>query len=314
MRIVFMGTTDFSKVILVDLIKQHEVVLVVTQPDRPFGRKQILKPTPVKELALLNQIPVFQPDKIKTDYQPVLDANFDVIVVAAFGQMIPKIVLDYPKYKAINVHASLLPKYRGGSPMHTAIKNGDDETGVTIMYMAPKMDAGAMLLQKSLPIEFSDNVGTIESKLAVLGSELLLQTLNQVKENKINPISQDETKVTFAWNIKPEEEQLDFNKNSLEIYNHVRAFNPWPVAHFTIDNTKIKVYEVSMIVINSDKYDSFLPGTVVDIIKGDVYVKTLDGVILIKLIQPAGKNVMEMRAFMNGGGKSLFYIGKQLNI
>lgn len=313
MKIVFMGTTEFSKVILSDLMKSHEVVLVVTQPDRPFGRKQIMKPTPVKELALLNQIPVFQPEKIKADYQPIIEVKPEVIVVAAFGQMIPKIILDYPKYKAINVHASLLPKYRGGSPMHTAIKNGDAETGVTIMYMAPKMDAGSMLMQKSMPIEYTDNVGTIESKLAVLGSNLLLETLELIRQDKLKPTVQDESLVTFAWNIKPEEERLDFNKKSLEIYNHVRGFNPWPVAHFTIDSTKIKVLEVSVIEDKSKQYDLIAPGTIADIIKGDVFVKTLDGIIQLKLIQPAGKNVMDMRAFMNGSGKTLFYIGKQLN-
>lgn len=310
MKIVFMGTTDFSTIILEKLIKRHQVSLVVTQPDRPFGRKQLLKASPVKELALKHNIEVFQPEKIKSDYQRVLDHSPDCIVVAAFGQMIPKIILDYPKYKSINVHASLLPKYRGGSPMHTAIKNGDKETGITIMYMAPKMDAGSLILQKSLPIEYSDTVGDLEKKLAVLGADLLIEALDLVEQNKVVSIPQNEEQVTFAWNIKPEEELLDFNRKSIDIYNHVRAFNPWPTAHLIIDSLKIKVFDIAVVNELLNQYEQFQPGQVVDVIKGNVYIRTLDGVIMIQKIQPAGKNVMLMKEFMNGTGKSIFYVGK----
>lgn len=310
MKIVFMGTTDFSTIILEKLIKHHQVSLVVTQPDRPFGRKQLLKASPVKELAIKHNIEVFQPEKIKSDYQRVLDHSPDCIVVAAFGQMIPKIILDYPKYKSINVHASLLPKYRGGSPMHTAIKNGDKETGITIMYMAPKMDAGSLILQKSLPIEYSDTVGDLEKKLAVLGADLLIETLDLVEQNKVVAIPQNEEQVTFAWNIKPEEELLDFNRKSIDIYNHVRAFNPWPTAHLIIDSLKIKVFDIAVVNELLNQYEQFQPGQVVDVIKGNVYIRTLDGVIMIQKIQPAGKNVMLMKEFMNGTGKSIFYVGK----
>lgn len=310
MKIVFMGTTDFSTIILEKLIKHHQVSLVVTQPDRPFGRKQLLKASPVKELAIKHNIEVFQPEKIKSDYQRVLDHSPDCIVVAAFGQMIPKIILDYPKYKSINVHASLLPKYRGGSPMHTAIKNGDKETGITIMYMAPKMDAGSLILQKSLPIEYSDTVGDLEKKLAVLGADILIEALDLVEQNKVVAIPQNEEQVTFAWNIKPEEELLDFNRKSIDIYNHVRAFNPWPTAHLIIDSLKIKVFDIAVVNELLKQYEQFQPGQVVDVIKGNVYIRTLDGVIMIQKIQPAGKNVMLMKEFMNGTGKSIFYVGK----
>lgn len=310
MKIVFMGTTDFSAIILEELLNYHDVSLVVTQPDRPFGRKQVLKASTVKELALKHNIDVFQPERIKSDYEPVINHSPDCIVVAAFGQMIPKIILDFPKYKSINVHASLLPKYRGGSPMHTAIKNGDLETGITIMYMAPKMDAGALILQKSLPIELTDTVGTLEKKLATLGAKLLIEALILVEQDKVISISQNEDQVTFAWNIKPEEERLDFNQKSLDIYNHVRAFNPWPTAHFVIDDLKIKVFDISIVHEYPKQYEEFHPGQVVDIIKGNVYIKTLDGVVIIQTIQPAGKNVMSMKDFMNGAGKSVFYVGK----
>jgi len=310
MKIVFMGTTDFSVPILEGLLKHHEVTLVVTQPDRPFGRKQFLKPSPIKEFALSNHLRIFQPEKIRTDFQPVLDETPDVIVVAAFGQMIPKIILNYPKYKCINVHASLLPKYRGGSPMHTAIKNGELETGVTIMYMAPKMDAGELLSQQSIPIEDSDTVGTLEKKLSMIGIDLLLDTLDQLQKNLIKSFPQDESKVSFAWNIKPEEELIDFSKTTREVYNHVRAYNPWPVTHFVVDGLKIKVFEVAIANISSETYVKVLPGEVADIIKSEVYIRVKDGIIVLKTIQPSGKNAMDIKAFMNGVGKSIFYVGK----
>lgn len=312
MKIVFMGTTDFSVPILAGLLNHHEVSLVVTQPDRPFGRKQELKPSPVKEFALSKRLKIFQPEKIKTDYQIVLDEMPDVIIVAAFGQMIPKVLLQYPKYRCINVHASLLPKYRGGSPMHTAIKNGDLETGVTIMYMAVKMDAGELLTQKSIAIDYQDNVGTIETKLSRIGTDLLLETLDLIQYNKIKSIPQDESLVSFAWTIKPEEEKLDFTQTTEQIYNHVRAFNPWPVAHLEIEGLKMKVYEVQIAKEMKSQYDDIPIGAVADIIKGEVYIKVKNGCIILKTVQPSGRNIMDIKAFMNGAGKSIFSIGKLL--
>lgn len=312
MKIVFMGTTDFSVPILAGLLNHHEVSLVVTQPDRPFGRKQELKPSPVKEFALSKGLKIFQPEKIKTDYQIVLDEMPDVIIVAAFGQMIPKVLLQYPKYRCINVHASLLPKYRGGSPMHTAIKNGDLETGVTIMYMAVKMDAGELLTQKSIAIDYQDNVGTIETKLSRIGTDLLLETLDLIQNNKIKSFPQDESLVSFAWTIKPEEEKLDFTQTTEQIYNHVRAFNPWPVAHLEIEGLKMKVYEVQIAKEMKSQYDDIPIGAVADIIKGEVYIKVKNGCIILKTVQPSGRNIMDIKAFMNGAGKSIFSIGKLL--
>jgi methionyl-tRNA formyltransferase len=312
MKIVFMGTTDFSVPILAGLLSHHEVSLVVTQPDRPFGRKQVLKPSPVKEFALSKGLKLFQPEKIKVDYQRVLDESPDVIIVAAYGQMIPKAILEYPKYKCINVHASLLPKYRGGSPMHTAIKNGDSTTGVTIMYMALKMDAGELLLQEEIPVEPHDNVGTIESKLSVIGTKLLLETLSLIQENKIKSYPQDESLVSFAWTIKPEEELLDFTQTAEAVYNHVRAFNPWPVAHLEIDGLKIKVYEVSIAHMQDNQYREIPIGAVADIIKGEVYIKVKNGFIILKTVQPSGRNMMDIKSYMNGAGKSVFYVGKLL--
>jgi len=309
MKIVFMGTTDFSVPILKSLALYHEITLVVTQPDRPFGRKQTLKPSSVKLAALELGLPLFQPEKIKQDYQEVLNAVPEAIIVAAYGQMIPKVILNFPKFGCINVHASLLPKYRGGSPMHTAIKNGDLETGVTIMYMASKMDAGDLLDQAKIAIEDTDNVGTIESKLSLLGSTLLLQTLEKIQNQTIVAKPQDESLVTFAWNILPEAEALDFNQTARQVFNHVRAFNPWPIAHLKIDEQIIKVLDVQ---ISQHSIPENIPnGTIVAILKGEVHIKVQDGAIVLKTIQPAGKTPMDIRAFMNGAGKSVFSVGKR---
>jgi len=309
MKIVFMGTTDFSVPILKSLAHHHEITLVVTQPDRPFGRKQTLKPSSVKLAALELGLPLFQPEKIKQDYQEVLNAVPEAIIVAAYGQMIPKVILNFPKFGCINVHASLLPKYRGGSPMHTAIKNGDLETGVTIMFMAPKMDAGDLLDQAKIAIEDTDNVGTIESKLSLLGSTLLLQTLEKIQNQTIVAKPQDESLVTFAWNILPEAEALDFNQTARQVFNHVRAFNPWPIAHLKIDEQIIKVLDVQ---ISQHSIPENIPnGTIVAILKGEVHIKVQDGAIVLKTIQPAGKTPMDIRAFMNGAGKSVFSVGKR---
>ena len=312
MKIVFMGTTDFSVPILEGLRQFHEVALVVTQPDRPFGRKQQLKPSPVKTYALEHGLKVFQPEHIRTDHQLVLDENPDCIIVAAFGQMIPKIILNQPKYKCINVHASLLPKYRGGSPMHTAIKNGDAETGVTIMYMAMKMDAGAILSQASIPILDSDNVGSIENKLSRIGTSLLLDTLVKVEEGTIIAQNQDESGVTFAWNIKPEEEHIDFDRTAREVFNHVRAFYPWPITYFTIDGQTFKLHEVGIVSIPEGPYIDARPGEIVSMAKGEVLIKVKDGIVALKTIQPAGRTPMDVKAFMNGAGKSVFNVGKLL--
>jgi methionyl-tRNA formyltransferase len=310
MKIVFMGTMDFAVPILAALDAQYEIVLVVTQPDRPIGRKQELNVSAVKTYALLRELPLFQPDKIRTEYHPIIDANPDLIVVAAYGQMIPKLVLNYPKYHCINVHASLLPKYRGGSPMHRAITEGETETGVTVMYMAQKMDAGMILAQASLPILLQDNVGTLEMKLASLGSQLLLETLPRVFDGSLVGISQDEAKVTFAPNIKHEEEFIDFSRTGKEIFDHVRGFNPWPIASSTLDGVIVKFYEVESVMGPIEAYRDNRFGEIVVITKNDVFVKVSDGLLAIKKLQLAGKKPMDIKTMMNGSGKNLFTIGK----
>jgi methionyl-tRNA formyltransferase len=310
--IVFMGTMDFAVPILKALDERYDVVQVITQPDRPFGRKQELKPSAVKAYALSRNLPVFQPEKIRKDYEPVLALKPDLIVVAAFGQMIPKILLDFPPFKCINVHASLLPKYRGGSPMQKSITSGDSETGVTIMFMAEKMDAGDLLAQKSIPILESDTLGTIEEKLALLGSDLLMETLPKVFDKTIVPVPQNESAVTFAYNIKREEEFIDFSRTAKQVFDHVRGFNPRPIASARIDGTTMKLFAVKPVYEDMTPYSECAFGEIVKITKSDVLVKVSDGLVALKNIQLEGKKPMDIKALMNGNGKSILTLGKIL--
>ena len=306
MNICFMGSMKFAVPILEALNEKYHVSLVVTQPDKPVGRKKIMTPTPVKVKAEELGLDIFQPIDIRNDHQRIMDLDLDFIIVAAYGQLIPEHVLSHAAYQAINVHASLLPKYRGGSPMHRAIQNGDDITGVSIMFMAMKMDSGDILAQKSIKISEEENVGTLEEKLSLLGRNLLMDTLEHIDE--IDPMKQDETQITFARNIKPEEEIIHWNQSAKAIRNHVRGFYPWPLTYFLTDGKKIKLYDVSITAENL----STTPGEIVGIDSSGVYVQTLDGLVILQDLQLQGKNRMLIKDFMNGVGKSLFSLGKVL--
>jgi len=304
MNICFMGSMKFAVPILEGLNKIYDIKLVVTQPDKPVGRKKVITSTPVKEKALELGLEVFQPISIKKEHNKITDLDLDYIVVAAYGQMIPEIVLTHAKTRAINVHASLLPKYRGGSPMHRAIQNGDSDTGVSIMFMAMKMDSGDVLNQRVIPIAEDDNVGKIEEKLGLIGRDLLIETLSNI--DNIKPIKQDESKITFAYNIKPKEEKVDFSQSSKDVYNHVRGFYPWPLTYTVIDGMKVKLYGVDYLTEDYSKN----VGEIVKVDKQGVYVQTQQGVVVLKDIQLQGKKRMLINVFMNGVGKSLFKVGK----
>lgn len=296
MRIVFMGTPEFSVNVLEGLLTlEHEVVLVVTQPDKLVGRKQVLEYSPVKKSALLHDIPVFQPIKIKDDYQAVLDAKPDIIITAAFGQFIPKIVLDCPRLGCINVHGSLLPKYRGGSPIQTSIINGDSETGITIMYMASKMDAGNIIAQRAIPILPEDDNGSMFSKLSLLGKDLLLETLPSIIEGTNQSIPQDESQVTYAYNISHEDQFINWNKSADDVVNLVRGLSPNPTALTSINNTIIKVYKAKKV---SDEIIG-KPGEIMKLNK-ELLVCCGNGVVSILELQQAGKNKMDAKSFLNG--------------
>ena len=294
MRVVFMGTPNFSVPILEALIKDYEVVLVVTQPDKETGRKKILTPSPVKEVAMAHNIEVFQPIKIKEDYQRIIDANPDIIITAAYGQIIPKIILDYPKYKCVNVHASLLPKYRGGAPIHYAVINGDEYAGVSIMYMVEKMDAGDIISQDKILIN-DLNTTDLTNELSILGRDLLLKTLPDIFSNNINPIPQDIDKVTFAYNISKEDEKINFNNDCIKVYNQIRGLSLIPGGYCLYNDKKVKIYSSTYEI----KDIAGEIGEIVDTNKR-LGIKVKNGVIYPLTIQLEGKNKMSIKDFYNG--------------
>lgn len=299
-RVVFMGTPEFSVPVLEMLIENTNVVLVVTQPDKEVGRHHELKATPVKECALKHNIEVYQPIKIRNEYEHILEMNPDIIITCAYGQIIPSILLDTPKYKAINVHASLLPKLRGGSPLHKCIIDGYKETGVTIMYMAPGMDDGDIITQRSVEIKDTDNVGIIHDKLSIMGRDLLLETLPNIFSGNITRTKQDPNEVTYAYNIKREEEKIDFNKTAREVFNQIRGMYPFPVAYTTLNGEVIKICEVR--IGNSSKGK---PGEIIETSKDGISVMCKDKNIIITRLKPSGKKEMTAKDYLNGKNKTI---------
>ncbi|MCG6185729.1 methionyl-tRNA formyltransferase [Anoxybacillus sp. LAT_38] len=300
MNIVFMGTPDFAVPILEQLIKDgYNVVGVVTQPDKPKGRKQQLTPPPVKVTAESYGIPVFQPTKIreKEQYEQVIALQPDLIVTAAFGQILPKPLLDAPTYGCINVHASLLPELRGGAPIHYAILQGKEKTGITIMYMVEKLDAGDILTQVEVPIDECDTVGTLHDKLSQAGARLLSETLPKLLRGDITPIKQNDEQATFAYNIKPEQERIDWTKTGEDIYNHIRGMNPWPVAYTTYGGERWKIWWGEKVPAPSQAK----PGTIVAVEQDGIIVATgNETAIKITELQPAGKRKMSATDFLRG--------------
>ncbi len=296
-RIVFMGTPEFSVPVLDALIKNYKVKAVVTQPDKQVGRSGKVTQPPVKVLAQQNNIVVLQLTRIRDQYQEVIDLDPDLIITCAYGQILPKELLDYPKYGCINVHASLLPKLRGGAPIHRAIINGYKKTGVTIMFMAPGMDDGDIITQKEVEITDTDTASTLHDKLSKLGSELLIETMPSILEGKINRIKQNDAEVTFAPIIKPEDEKLDFSKTTREIYNKIRGLNSFPGAYIILDNKRIKVFES---VIADEYYPGKIDGEIVKIYKNGIGIKASNGVIILTKIKPEGKSLMMARDYLNG--------------
>ncbi len=298
LRVVFMGTPEFSLDVLQMLIDNTNVVLVVTQPDKVVGRGNEVSNPPVKELALKYGIPVFQPEKIRKDYEEVVKAKPDLIVTCAFGQIIPEAVLNIPRLGCVNVHASLLPKLRGGSPLHHALIDGYDETGVTIMYMDKGMDTGDIITQEKIKIDDNDTVGTIHDKLKVLGSNLLLKTLPSIIDGTNTRMKQDDNEATYCHNISHEEELINFNNDCRTIFNMVRGMNPYPVSYFVLNNKVYKVDKVSYLV--TDKYQNYANGTIAKINKEELLIKCSNGTINLLDIKKEGKRRMSIKEFLNG--------------
>lgn len=307
LKVVFMGTPEFSVPVLDALIKNYGVKAVVTQPDKIVGRTGKIAKPPVKRLAEENNILVIQPKKIKEEYEEIIALDPDIIITCAYGQILPKELLDYPKYGCINVHASLLPKLRGGAPIHRAIINGHSKTGVTIMFMAPGMDDGDIISQKEVVIEDTDTASSLHDKLSNLGSSLLIETLPSILDGTYTRTPQDQSKVTFAPIIKPEDEKLDFSKTTIQIYNQIRGLNSFPGAYFILDGKRFKVWES---VVSNDYASEKINGEIVKIYKKGIGVKTSNGIIILTVIQPEGKSRMKAVDYINGLHENI--VGKMI--
>lgn len=309
-KIVFMGTPDFSVPVLKRILADgYEVIAVVTQPDRPVGRKRIMTAPPVKVEAEKQGIPVFQPEKIrrKEELEPILTLKPDLIVTAAFGQILPKELLEAPRLGCINVHASLLPELRGGAPIHYSIIQGKSVTGITIMYMAEKLDAGDILTKIEVPIDERDTVGTLHEKLSAAGSNLLSETLPKLINGEITAVPQNESEATFAPNIKREQEKIDWSHDGEQIYNQIRGLNPWPVAYTELDGLVLKVWW-------GEKFSTELmaePGTIISLEDDGIVVMTGSKIaIKITELQPSGKKKMSGDQFLRGSNNHI--LGKKL--
>lgn len=307
-KIVFMGTPSFAVPILEALIDNYNVIMVVCQPDKEKDRKGNIIYSPCKEIALKNNIEVYQPNKIILEYQYILDKNPDIIITAAYGQIIPSEILEYPKYGCINVHGSLLPKLRGGAPVHHAIINGDKLSGVTIMYMDKKMDAGDIISQRSIEIGENTILDDLYHKLSILGRDLLLDTLPSIFNGTNDRIKQNENKVTFGFNITKEEEKIDFNDTSNNIHNKIRGLSSIPGAYAIINNKRMKIY----LSEKTNNISKSKPGIINDINENGIIVSTKDYDIILKDIKLEGKNRCNVKDFINGIKKE-DYVGGVFN-
>lgn len=289
-----MGTPDFAVPILETLIQNTNVVLVVSQPDKKVGRKQILTKTPIHEVADKYGISVFQPEKIRNDYERILEVKPDIIITCAYGQIIPKVLLDLPRFGCINVHASLLPKLRGGAPLHHAIIDGLDKTGITIMYMDEAMDTGDIISTISYDIKSSDTTEDIHDTLRELGAKLLIDTLPSIVTGTNRRIKQNEMEATYGYNITREEEHIDFNKSGILIDRLVRGLYSWPLANTIIGDTEYKIVAGYFVKGIGN------PGMISDISKKVLGIGCLDGTYYVTKIKPAGKKIMDIKDFLNG--------------
>lgn len=306
-RIVFMGTPDFSVPILEALNKNYNVKGVVTQPDKPVGRNKELLPTPVKKYANDNLILVIQPENIRESWQEVVSFHPNLIITCAYGQILPRELLVYPKYGCINVHASLLPKLRGGAPIHHAIIDGHKKTGVTIMHMSPKMDEGDIISSKEIEILDTDTAESLHDKLSILGRDLLIETLPSIIDGTAPRIKQNNDEATYAKNISKEDEKIDFSKTKRQVYNQIRGLNSWPGAYAIFDTKRMKVWSSRM----SDYADPFkIDGQILNIYEDGIGVKVSNGEIVLTEIQPEGKKKMKASEYLNGLQDKNSIIGK----
>ncbi len=310
LKIIYMGTPEFSATVLKGLIENYKIRAIVTQPDKKVGREQKVLFPPVKQVGIDNTILVLQPNKIMDEYQALKDMEPDLIITCAYGKILPREILELPKLGCINVHASLLPKLRGGAPIHRAIINGYTKTGVTIMYMDEKMDEGDMISQKEIEITETETAETLHDKLSILGRDLLLETLPSILNKTNNRIKQNNEEATYGFIIKREDEKIDFSKSKKQIYDQIRGLNSWPGAYCTLDGKLLKVWE-------STKSDNSFPekinGEITNIYENGFGVKVSDGELIITQVQPEGKKKMSSIDFIRGMQNKGSLIGKILN-
>lgn len=312
MRIVYMGTPEFAAVALDAIVKEHEVVAVITQPDKPQGRNRKLVPTPVKVKAQSYDIPVYQPQKVREEdsVQMIRDYHPDVIVVAAYGQILPESILNIPKYGCINIHASLLPKYRGAAPIERAIIDGEVVTGVTTMYMEKGLDTGDMIEKVEVPITDEDTGASLHDKLAEAGAALILTTLAKLEAGTATRTKQDDTQSCYASMLTKELGRMDFTRPAVELERLIRGLNPWPCAYTTIDGKSVKVYKAEVISPDaqmrqtmqekSEQTLTFAPGEIVEVSKKYFVIACGEGALRVRMLQPEGKKAMDTAAYLNG--------------
>lgn len=314
LKIVFAGTPDFAAASLKALIdaseeQNHQVIAVYSQPDRPAGRGQKLVASPVKQMALDNDIPVYQPLNFKSedDKQALKELDADIMVVAAYGLILPKVILDTPKLGCINVHASLLPRWRGAAPIHRSLIEGDKETGITIMQMDVGLDTGDMLSKVSCDILEQDTSADLHDRLAPLGGSLLVDTLEQIRLGKHQPEKQDDTLANYASKLTKQEGLIDWNTPASELARKIRGLSPWPGSYLETEKGNIKVHKARL---HNLETSNSVPGTVIEINKDQVVVAALEGSIALENIQFPGGKRLAIRDALNGKFKTAFEIGK----
>lgn len=293
--IVFMGTPEFAVPVLQGLLENYKIRAVVTQPDRP-GNHGKINISPIKKLALEHAILVLQPESIKEDYQEIINLNPDIIITCAYGQIIPRQLLEIPRLGCINVHASLLPKLRGGAPIHKAIIEGHSKTGITIMYMNNKMDEGDIITQREIPILDDDTASSLHDKLSILGKELLLETLPSIINGTNSRTPQDSSLATYAFTLRKEDEKLNFDKTKRQLYNQIRGLNSWPGSYCIFEGKVLKVWEAYI----TENYPIGFNGQIIAIYKDGIGVKVSNGEIVFKVVQLEGKTKMNAIDFYNG--------------
>ena len=307
LKILYMGTPEFSATVLKGLVSNYKVRAIVTQPDRKVGREGKVLFSPVKQIGMDNTILVLQPERVMDIYEDLRDMELDLIITCAYGNILPPAILELPRLGCINVHASLLPKLRGGAPIHRAILNGYSKTGITIMYMSKGMDEGDIISQREIPIDLLDTAESLHDKLSVLGRDLLIETLPSIINGTNSRTPQDDSLATYGYVIKREDEKLDFSRSKRQVYNKIRGLNSWPGAYTLVDGSILKVWESR---ISDNVFSDKLDGEVTAVYPDGFGIKVSDGEIVFLTVQPEGKTKMSASDYANGMVNKGNFVGK----